>query len=199
MSAYDATEGQKALAITILAENFGKELPPALANIWLDLLAPYPANQVKAAVRAVIERYEYKTLPPFAVLKHELDNLAGTSEQAVALQAEAEWVLLRENIARLGIYRQPDMHPTTAHVVRVMGGWEAVCHWETRSLDFKHKDFCELWTQAHGKADVLALGAAEVQKAIAQTRGGFVRVGAALPNGLLKALSETGKQGALVS
>jgi len=199
MNQYDATEGQKALAITVLAENFGKELSPALASLWLDLLAPYDAAHVQAAVRAVIEGYEYKTLPPFAVLKHELDNLSGTSEQAMALQAEAEWVLLRENIARLGIYKQPHMHPTTAHVVRVMGGWEAVCHWETRSLDFKHKDFCELWTQAHGKTDALALGAEEVQRAIAQTHGGFVRVGAALPNGLLKALSETGKQGALVS
>lgn len=198
MDGFEESESKKAIAITVMAENFGRELSPALASMWLDLLAPYDATLVQAAVRAVIESYEYKTLPPFAVLKRELDDLAGTSKRAVALQAEAEWTLLQENVSRFGIYKQPDMHPTTTHVVRVMGGWKAVCHWEARNLDFKHREFVELWTQADGKADVLAMGAVGVQQAITQTRGGFMRVGAALPNGL-KALSETGKQGALVS
>ena len=186
MGNFEEAESKKAIAITVMAENFGKELSPALASLWLDLLAPYDAAHVQAAVRAVIEGYEYKTLPPFAVLKRELDNLAGASEQAVALQAEAEWVLLQENVSRLGIYKQPDMHPTTAHVVRVMGGWEAVCHWETRSLDFKHKDFCEFWKQAHGKTKFLAMGAGATRAAIArETRP--VRVGATLEG--MKALN----------
>ena len=83
------------------------------------------------------------------------------------------------------------MHPTTAHVVRVMGGWRAVCAWETRYLDLKRREFCELWTQADGKADVLAMGAVGVQRAIAQSCGGFVRVGT-LPGGL-RALGESRK------
>ncbi len=196
---FEEAESKKAIAITVMAENFGKELSPALASLWLDLLAPYDAVHVQAAVRAVIEGYEYKTLPPFAVLKRELDNLAGTSEQALLLQAESEWALLQTAISQRGIYSPPEnLHPTTAHVLSVMGGWQAACAWETRSLDFKRRDFIDLWTQADGKADVLALGAAGVQRAIAQTRGVFVRVGMALPGGL-KALSAIGKQGVLES
>lgn len=199
MGNFEEAESKKAIAITVMAENFGKELSPALASLWLDLLAPYDVVRVQSAVRAVIEGYEYKTLPPFAVLKRELDNLAGTSEQALLLQAESEWALLQTAISHRGIYSPPDnLHPTTAHVLSVMGGWTAACQWETRSLDFKRKDFVDLWTQANGKVEVLALGAAGVQRAIAQTRGGLVRAGMALSGGL-KALSETGKQGVLES
>ena len=190
MGSFEESESKKAIAIAVMAENFGKELSPALASLWLDLLAPYDAVHVQAAVRAVIEGYEYKTLPPFAVLKRELDNLAGTSEQAVDLQAEAEWALLQTAISRNGVYSPPDnLHPTTAHVLRVMGGWAAVCQWETRHLDFKRRDFCELWAQADGKADVLAMGAEATRAAITQGTGP-VRVAAALEG--MKALSAAG-------
>lgn len=187
MSGFEEAESKKAIAITVLAENFGKELSPALASLWLDLLAPYESAHVQAAVRAVIEGYEFKTLPPFAVLKRELDNLAGTSEQAVTLQAAAEWTRLQEAVSRCGSYALPaDMHPTTAHVVRVMGGWAAVCAWETRSLDFKRRDFIDLWTQADGKTDVLALGAKATRAAITQGAGP-VRAASALES--MKALN----------
>lgn len=190
----DAAEAEKAIAINALAENFGKEFSPTLLGLWLDLLASYPVAMVWAAVKTVIEQYEFKTLPPFAVLKKSLDDLAGTSERAVALRAEAEWALLQENISRLGVYGQPvDMYPTTAHVLHVMGGWRAVCAWETRYLDLKRREFVELWTQADGKADVLAMGAVGVQQAITQTRGGFVRVGMVMP-GELMSLGENRKQ-----
>lgn len=190
MGSFEESESKKAIAIAVMAENFGKELSPALASLWLDLLAPYDAVHVQAAVRAVIEGYEYKSLPPFAVLKRELDNLAGTSEQAVALQAEAEWALLQNAISRNGAYSPPDnLHPTTAHVLRVMGGWAAACQWETRYLDFKRRDFCELWAQVDGKTDVLDMGAEATRAAITQGTGP-VRVAAALEG--MKALNAGG-------
>lgn len=74
-----------------------------------------------------------------------------------------------------------------------MGGWKAACLWETRLLDFKRKEFVELWVQSHGKADVLELGADAVRIAIAQSRGGLVHVGAVIPPHLTSAL-EAAKQ-----
>lgn len=190
---------RKTTAVGAIAENFGKEVSPALLKIWLRLLACYTPEQVEAGAARVIETYAFKTMPPYAILREAIEEAAGASPQATELKAAAEWTWLQEAVSRCGRYAPPEhMHPTTAHVVSVMGGWQTVCAWETRYLDLKRREFVDLWTQADGKADVLALGAAEVQKAIAQTRGGFVRVGAALPNGL-KALGETRKQGALVS
>ena len=190
---------RKTTAVGAIAENFGKEISPGLLKIWLRLLAGYTPEQVEAGAVRVIETYAYKTMPPYAVLREAIEEAAGAGPQAAELKAAAEWTCLQESVARCGRYAPPEhMHPTTAHVVGVMGGWQAVCAWETRYLDLKRREFVDLWTQADGKADVLALGAAGVQRAIAQTRRGFVRVGMALPGGL-KALSETGKQGVLES
>ena len=171
-NSFDAAEAEKAIAINALAENFGKEFSPALLGLWLDLLAPYPVALVRASVKAVIEHYEFKALPPFAVLKKALDDLAGTSEQALLVQAAAEWTRLQEAVSRSGSYARPDdMHPTTAHVVRVMGGWAAVCQWETRYLDLKRREFVSLWTQADGKTEFLALGAKATRAAIVHGTG----------------------------
>lgn len=185
---------RKTKAIGGIAENFGKEFSADLLKIWLRLLRPYPPELVEAAAVRVIETYAYKTMPPYAVLREAIEEVAGAGPQAIGLKAAAEWTRLQEDVSRYGSYAPPeDMHPTTAHVVGMMGGWRAVCMWETRYLDLKRREFVDLWTQADGKADVLALGAAGVQRAIAQTRGGFVRVGVALPGGLM-ALGESRKQ-----
>lgn len=177
---------RKTKAIGGIAENYGAALTPDLLKIWLRLLRPYPPELVEAAAVRVIETYAYKTMPPYAVLREAIEDVTGAGAQATGLKAAAEWTRLQEDVARCGSYAPPeDMHLTTAHVVRVMGGWRAVCMWETRYLDLKRREFVDLWTQADGKADVLAMGAAGVQRAIAQTRGGFVRVGMSLPGGLM--------------
>ena len=186
---------RKTLAINGIAENYGKELSAELLKMWLRLLSSYTPEQVEAGAVHVIGTYAYKTMPPFAILREAIDEAAGAGPRATEMQAAAEWARLQRDIPRYGTYARPEtLHPTTAHVLAVMGGWKAACLWETRILDFKRKEFMELWVQSHGKADVLALGAEGVQRAITQTRGGFVRVGGmALPGGLA-ALGESRKR-----
>lgn len=167
---FDAEETQKSMAINALAENFGKEFSQELLGLWLDLLAPYPVGQVQQAVKNVIERYEFKTLPPFAVLKNALDDLTGTSEKALELQALAEWQTLMDTVSRVGSYGAPELHPTTAYVVRTMGGWHTVCSWEMSGLDFKRRDFIRFWIDSHGRVNIMQLGAGAVQAALAQGR-----------------------------
>lgn len=160
-------EARKIMALTALAENYGKEFSDALLNAWLDLLAEYPSEQVESAVKAVIKSYEYKTLPPFAVIQRELDRMDGTSKESLELQALAEWSVLQDEIIACGWYSRPQLHPTTAYVVRLMGGWQAVCEWETKYIDVKHKDFIAHWAAAHGRVDKMMLGAAGAAKALA--------------------------------
>lgn len=149
-----------------MAANFGKDIPEPLLEMWLDLLGPYSSAHVQEAVKAVIQQYQFKTIPPFAVLKEALDDLTGTSESSLAQQALAEWGVLLREIERIGVYEYPKLHQTTAYVVRIMGGWETVCSWVDSSLDFKRKEFIQFWVASHGKVENLQLGAEGVVAAI---------------------------------
>lgn len=180
---FDAEETQKSMAINALAENFGKEFSPELLGLWLDLLAPYPVGQVQQAVKNVIERYEFKTLPPFAVLKNALDDLTGTSEKALGLQALAEWGILNEAIGTFGYYSKPELHQTTEHVLRLLGGWADACQWNMKELDFKRRDFIRLWVDSHGRVEQMQLGARGVVQALASgsdRSSGPLQLGSAL-------------------
>lgn len=157
----------KAMALVGMAANFGKELPEALFGMWLDLLAPYPAPVVAEAVKNLVLHYEYKTLPPFALLQKELDALCGAKAGSAELQATAEWGALLTAVRRYGSHTPPKtLHPTTAFVLRLMGGWQAVCRWTEDGLDFKRRDFTRLWLDSHGNVDAMALGAAGLCQAI---------------------------------
>lgn len=166
MDTQTAETARKLSALDALAANYGAELNENLKLLWLDLLEAYSAEHVRSAVKIVIERYEYKTLPPFAVLKKALDELSGTGEKALELQAIAEWGILDKAIEDVGYYGAPKFHPTTAHVVRLMGGWGAVCNWFTKDLDFKRRDFIDLWINSHGRVEYMELGAGAVQDAL---------------------------------
>lgn len=183
MNSLQSDETKKIMALSALAENYGKEFSEALLDMWLNLLSGHSAEQVFAAVKVVIERYEYKTLPPFAVLKSALDDISGVGEKALELQALAEWGVLGEAIAKNGYYNKPGLHPTTEHVLRLLGGWSAACQWTYTEADFKRRDFLRLWADAHGRVEVLQLGAGAVQQALAQGQSrnsGPVAIGSAL-------------------
>ncbi len=180
---YDPEEAQKTIAINALAENYGKKFSADLLNLWLDLLMPYPVGLVEAAVKVVLERYEYKTLPPFAVLKSALDDISGVGEKALELQALAEWGVLGEAIAKNGYYNKPGLHPTTEHALRLLGGWADACQWNMKELDFKRRDFIRLWVDSHGRVEQMQLGAGGVLQALTSgtdRRSGPLHLGSAL-------------------
>lgn len=147
----------KRVYLTALSENFGGKMSGELLKVWLELLKSYSVEQVAQASIRVIENYEYKTMPPFAVLKKELDALQGEDEAGIKAKAIAEWDKVLAEVQRVGSYGQPKFENTTALVVRMLGGWEAVCSWETKNLDFKRNNFLDLWLSSHGKEDNFAL------------------------------------------
>ena len=175
------------LAVAALAENFGQRCSEALLGMWLEMLEPYPAAVVKAAARRVMETYAYKTMPPFAVLKRELDGLSGTGEKALEIRALAEWSLLLAELERKGRYGAPRLGETTLYVVRLLGGWEAACNWELASLDFKRRDFIRLWMDACGRVELMRLGENGVLEELRRKTGGdsgLVRVGEMVKAGI---------------
>lgn len=150
-----------------LAGNYSATLAPETSKMWLFLLKDYSVAQVQEAALNVIRKHAdvpYRAMPPFAMMQTELDALDGTlrGEENVELQAEAEWNALLDCIDEVGSWRKPSLHPVTAQVVRMMGGWQCACGWSESELHFRHKDFVELWQQVQGKEEYLALGAAGI-------------------------------------
>lgn len=151
---------KKTASLMALAENFGKEFSAELLEIWLGLLEQYTARQVAMAVRDVIESYEYKTLPPFAMLKKSLDRAAGViaPEKAARILADAAWAKLLEDIARLGVYKGPPaMDAATEHALRCLGGWQMACNWSTEQLDWKRREFVRMWQNAREHPEFLEI------------------------------------------
>jgi hypothetical protein len=173
MEAETMQKAAKLSALDALAANYGAAFNPTLKGMWLDLLAEYRADHVRAAVLKVIQNYEYKTLPPFAVLQKALDELSGAGAKAVELQAVAEWGILSDAV--LDSYNRPDFHPTTEFVMMLMGGWETACDWRMSDLDFKRKDFIKLWMDSHGRVEYMRLGADAVRKSLVREHGGGPR------------------------
>lgn len=159
---------RKVSAIMLLSANYDSIMPDDLLKTWIDLLAEYSAYAVEVGVKDVIQTYEYKTRPPFAVLRKSIDKTSGIRridpEEAIKIEAEAEWDGLLDDIADYGRYNKPELHPTTTYVLRGMGGWEAACDWETSRLEWRHKEFVEKWMMAYGREDAMALGAYGVQE-----------------------------------
>lgn len=177
---------QKITVLDGLAGNFGHKMPEATKNMWLDLLEPYPARLVSQAAQKVLMEYEYKTMPPFAVLQKAIDSLCGASKEALDELALAEWHRLQSDICTCGSYHPPHLHPTTAFVLQVMGGWVSACHWTFDDMPFRRREFLQLWAESHHKVEVLQLGAAKMERGLALSsapqRLGQI-IDAALPQG----------------
>lgn len=161
-------KAHKVAAIAFLTQNYGETMSDGLLDIWLDLLSEYSAVDVEKGVAEVIKTYQYKTRPPYAVLRKAIDRVAGKKriepEVSLDMQAEAEWDKLLDAIFQYGRYRKPSLHPTTEFVLRGMGGWDAACDWETDRLDFKRRIFLEKWKMSHDNEEYMELGATGVRE-----------------------------------
>ena len=192
---------EKMRLIRMLASNYSAELDEDTATLWLVLMSAYSVEDCRSAVLSVVrgcgfESVRFGSLPPFALIQRELDARTGTvrGERNLALQAEAEWGRLLEEVRSCGSWRTPKLHPTTEFVVRQLGGWERVCRWKEEDLSWKRREFLSAWREAAGREDVLSLGA----EAVAGLDRGPVRLTTSLlrrrlEGGKTKATPEKGK------
>ena len=160
---------EKMRLIRMLASNYSAELDEDTATLWLVLMSAYSVEDCRSAVLSVVrgcgfESVRFGSLPPFALIQRELDARTGTvrGERNLALQAEADWGRLLEEVRSCGFWRTPKLHPTTEFVVRQLGGWERVCRWKEEDLSWKRREFLSAWREAAGREDVLSLGAEAV-------------------------------------
>lgn len=104
----------------------GKEIPPATADVYWDLLNDLPASIVLAAVKKVLVRSEYPSFPTVGALRKAatglLDGHAPTATDA--------WGEVLAAVRKYGYYREAEalasMSPEVAHVVKCIG-WQEIC------------------------------------------------------------------------
>ncbi len=177
-------EARKAAAVYALSVNFGKELPAELGSIWFKLLRDFTPEQVERGVQRVIETYEYRQLPPFAVLRKAIMESSNIPEpvdpeRRRVLEAEAEWNLVRRKVREVGSYGHPRFCPATQAVVRAMGGWGQICSWRLDELNWHRKDFIEQWVRRDEAGPAMELGAIGVRREMAARKAGLAVEGGA--------------------
>ena len=147
---------QKIAMLQKMAMAFDKKFSDDQLTIYLEYLADYTPEQVAKAVKQLIASYSYG-LPKIADIIKTIQAQETATQPSVELMAESEWSRLRENVRRLGRYREPKFDPTTAAVVENLGGGWAICDWYTDEMEWRHRDFVRLWQEFYGKEDFLGI------------------------------------------
>ena len=190
MNSQPAENQRKAAALFGLAKMYRESLDSDMVKVWIDLLSGYTASQVENGVRHCLLNKQKREMPSPAELIGFICKASGLPShvdeaKSLKAQAEAEWEQVNDQVIRVGSYGNPRFHPTTERVIRSMGGWGAVCAWESASKEWKHRDFVRLWQDFHEVGDAMELGAFGVQQALAERMKQRPRE---LPSGFLKRL-----------
>ena len=190
MNSQPAENQRKAAALFGLAKMYRESLDSDMVKVWIDLLSGYTASQVENGVRHCLLNKQKREMPSPAELVGFICKASGLPShvdeaKSLKAQAEAEWEQVNDQVRRVGSYGNPRFHPTTERVIRSMGGWSAVCAWETASKEWKHRDFVRLWQDFHEVGDAMELGAFGVQQALEER---LKQRPAEIPSGWLKRL-----------
>ena len=168
----EAEEMKRKIAVVYgIAEACSSEVSDNAMKLWVGCLDEFTALQVEMGGKLFLRTEELNKMPMPAKLIRKIREACGIPspvEQAKSreMQADAAWLDVRDKISRVGSYGSPTFDPTTARVIRAMGGWPAVCMWETASMAFKRKDFIRLWLSYCEAGDAVELGAEGVKVAV---------------------------------
>lgn len=167
-----AEETQRKTAVVYgLADICGITVDKDAMKLWLGCLDQFTALEVEMGGKLYLKTEDTsKRLMPARLISkiREACGIPSPVEQkkSLEMQADAAWLDVRDKIGRVGSYGSPSFDPTTARVIRAMGGWPAVCLWETASMAFKRKDFIRLWLNYAEAGDAVELGAEGVKVAV---------------------------------
>ncbi len=141
---------EKAFILNSMFENFGKEASTGFLAMWLKLLENYSIEDVTKASLIVVNTYEYKTIPPFAVFKKELDKSLGIDKEKLDaiknLLPEQAWEELEHLLETKGNKDEmPALEKRTLHALLRIGGWYNLCLCPLDELKWKKKNFIEIY------------------------------------------------------
>lgn len=128
--------------ITFLAIAYNKEFTDEQVSVWYEFFKEENYDDFRSAVKRIIPKNQF--MPSIAELKQEI---ALVSNPVLQLKPDEEWENVRLAIRKYGFYRGNEamklLNPTTARVVRMLGGWENIC--QSTNGDWLRKNFMELF------------------------------------------------------
>ena len=162
---------RKSAVVYGIAEACSSEVSDNAMKLWLGCLEEFTALQVEMGGKLFLRTEELNKMPMPAKLIRKIREACGIpspveKKKSLEMQAEAAWLDVRDKISRVGSYGSPKFDAVTARVIRAMGGWPAVCMWETASMSFKQKDFMRMWLNYAEAGDAVELGAEGVKVAV---------------------------------
>ena len=123
-----------------LAEFYRRDLTEAmLEGYWL-ALKPYPIDEIEAAVTRCLGECKFMPMPT-DIVEH------ASGFVPVGVRAERAWVCLQDAIRAHGGWASIEFEDRAiADIVRRMGGWERVSGMTYDEVDWRRKEFAQLYT-----------------------------------------------------
>lgn len=142
--------------ITYLAIAYNKELTDEQVSVWYDFFKEEDYESFRQGVKRIIPKKQF--MPSIAELKQEI---ALVKNPTLNLKPDEEWEKVRFAIRRYGMYRGDEamnsFNPTTARVIRMLGGWETIC--QSTDGDWLRRNFIESFsTKLENYEEVSLLG-----------------------------------------
>ena len=135
---------------------YNKEFTEEQAVVWYDFFKNETYDNFRNAVKRIIPKKQF--MPSIAELKQEITLL---KNPVLQLKADEEWENVLRAISKYGYYRGDEgmksLNPTTAKVVRMLGGWGSIC--QSTDGDWLRKNFMDLFnTKVENYEEAALLG-----------------------------------------
>jgi len=149
-----------------MGELFGREITDTLASLYWRLFSDWTDSQFEAACQAAANRLKFFPKPA------ELRELVGGDQEAQALEA---WETLHNAIKRIGNWQSVQFEDSRiTRVVESMGGWQAVCLWETKDLSYRRHEFLRTYQALKDGGPLRAMAGLIEQENVGRGRLEFV-------------------------
>ncbi|MHC1744871.1 MAG: DUF6475 domain-containing protein [Syntrophobacteraceae bacterium] len=127
------------MAFTALCELHGKEPSPSFYMLYREALVSELGEE--GAVFAIKASFKSKTFG-FPKPGDLIDLVHGKQED----KALAAWEQLQQAVSRAGAYQSVLFEdPKIARVIKILGGWEAVCGWPVAELQYRRHEFLQAY------------------------------------------------------
>lgn len=160
------TKEDFAKAMSFLGMAYDKEFEQKQVEVWFTFFHQEEFQDFKQAVTRLISKSKF--LPSIAEVKQEI---ALIKNPVLQLNAEDEWSKVQLAIRKHGQYSPREgmesLEPQTQRVVRMMGGFQAIC--QSTEGDWLRKNFVSLFNElAETNQDALQLS--EPQMTLAELK-----------------------------
>lgn len=122
-----------------MSELYGKEVTQGLMDLYWSALSEFTDEQVGRAIESGIRKWKcFGRLPSPAEI---IDEIGGGEDKALVA-----WEMLQQAVSRAGAYQSVRFEdPKISRVIKILGGWEAVCLWALDELQFRRQEFLKAY------------------------------------------------------